>query len=514
MAHSNLLQTSKPLFRDYDIRGDAELISAEFCRAFAPVFASFVIEQLKTVEQIDQITVVVGRDGRLSSPRIADALITALVESGVSVIDIGLCPTPLCYFAQLHYQADACLMITGSHNPAAQNGIKMVVAGQALQGSQIKGLYKRMEKALGLEKPHYSKKGLVSARDVSAHYLNALAKSVDIDLVSSAELSVIVDCGNGAAGVIAEAVFQVLGVKATFINLDVDGEFPNHPPDPSRAENLQQLQKEVEQLGADLGIAFDGDADRTVIVANDLVVVSADKLAMLFCSAVQGSVKNKLVAVVDIKTSSLVAQHIDQLGGEAYIAKTGHSNVKQQMRKKAAHFGCEHTGHFCFADRWYGFDDGIYAATRVLEILALKKAAVANKTLGDLLELYPSYLGGDEVIVAVDEEKKFEFVAALISAFKDDLAKGWRNELLLLPRVTTLDGLRVDFENGWFLIRPSNTSAALTLRFEAIDEQSLAALYQLAITLVQQLAANFLQTTNSVLQALGKHCEAMNKADQ
>ena len=423
------------IFRAYDIRGIVDQnLSPQVVHSIG---RSFAAEALAS----GQNRVLTGRDGRTSGPTLHEALNQGLVESGIQVVDIGLVPTPVLYFAALSDGAKAGVMVTGSHNPAEYNGLKMVLDGKSLKETDILNLHERIER-----RDFIDGQGTLVKQDFTASYL----RSVVEDIRLQKPLKAVVDCGNGAAGEVAPKLLRMLGCELVELFCDIDGAFPNHHPDPAQPENLQDLVEKVRAVGADCGLAFDGDGDRIGVVTNAGGVISSDQLLMLFAQQIIS--RNPGTEVVfDVKCSRALGDLVRRAGGRACMWRTGHSHIKARMRESGALLAGEFSGHICFADRWYGFDDAIYAAARFLELLS-----ASDQSAEQLFQALPLGLSTPEIKVATTEDRKFKIMDAL--AQKGDFGTGRR---------TLIDGLRVDYNDGWGLVRASNTSPALTLRFEA-----------------------------------------------
>ena len=431
------------VFRAYDIRGDAaKYLDNTFCEKLAAVIAI-------RLRAAGQAAVIIGRDGRNSSPRIHGCLRDALLGNGIDVFDLGLVPTPMVQFGREWLGVNSSLMVTGSHNPPADNGVKMVLDGETLSARSIASLRDEM---LALPSLRSSRApGRLNVRLVFPEYLRAVKERVNV----ARPLKLVLDCGNGATAPYAKPLFEALGCEVSAINDSIDGDFPGHPPDPSIVDNLQQLQAAVRAAGADLGIAFDGDGDRVAAVSARGACPGADQLLMLLADELLG---RSLGAVVfDIKSSRAVRDVVLAKGGQPVLSRSGHSYMKRAMQDSGALLGAELSGHVFYRHNWYGFDDGLYAAARLVELLAGDGAC-----LDDRLVALPRYLSTPELRIALPEQDKFATVAAMIDVadFRD-------------AELTTLDGLRVDFPEGWGLVRASNTGPALTLRFEAECQESL-----------------------------------------
>jgi phosphomannomutase/phosphoglucomutase len=429
------------VFRAYDIRGIADTeLTDDFIGKVGRAIGTLAGER-------GEQALVVGCDGRNSSPRIKSALIRALMESGRDVIDIGLVPTPLLYFATRHLDYKSGVMITGSHNPSEHNGLKIVLGQETIAAGGIQQI-----RDLVVEQKFSSGNGRMTKEDVVPAYLDAVLHDVAI----AVPLKIVIDAGNGATSEIAPNLFEELGCEVIPLHCKIDGNFPNHAPDTSNEDNLSDLVKSVQVSGADFGVAFDGDGDRLAVVTGDGDIVRSDVLLMVYAQDVVS--RNPGADVVfDVKCSRNLTDLITRNGGRPVLWKTGHAFMKEKMRETGALLGGEFSGHMFFGERWYGFDDGMYAAARLAEILSTH-----GQSLEESISQFPSSINTPEILVPVREEHKFEVVERLIAGA--DFSAG---------KVTTMDGLRVDFDNGWGLIRASNTGPALTARFEADTPEAL-----------------------------------------
>lgn len=429
------------IFRAYDIRGVAE---TELDDANVELVGKAIgMAAIRAGHE----QLVVGRDGRLSSERIRESLVKSLLATGCDVIDIGLVPTPLVYFAAERLETHAAVMITGSHNPPEYNGLKVVLDGVALADEQIQQLY---QLASAGKFPQGA--GDLTRQDVVDRYIDYIAD----DVVFASQLKVVLDCGNGAASEIAPMLFASLGCEVVPLFAEIDGNFPNHMPDPGKPENIQALVDEVASQQADLGLAFDGDGDRVVAVTSSGRVVDADLLLMLFAKDVL--TRNPGADVVyDVKCTRNLSQVVSAHGGRPVMWQSGHSRIKQKMLETGALLGGEFSGHFFFKERWFGFDDGLYSGTRLVEMLTLE-----GLSLDEALQELPTSACSPEFDIPVEESAKFDIIEQL--ATHPELAEG---------EISRLDGLRVDYADGWGLVRASNTSSKLTARFEADSEPGL-----------------------------------------
>jgi len=430
------------ILRAYDIRGVVgETLTPEVMRSLGQALGSEAADQ-------DQPTVVVGYDGRQSSPELAEALIAGLQRAGRDVIDIGAVATPVLYFATHHLKTGAGVMVTGSHNPPAYNGLKMIIGGETLSGNAVQALGGRLEAGNLV-----AGEGRREAHDVSAAYRQALTSGVTI----KGSPRVAIDCGNGIAGAIAPALFRELGCEVWELFCEVDGAFSNHHPDPAVADNLESLIAAVKSSEADLGIAFDGDGDRLGVVDDTGKIIWADRQLMLFARDVLASHPGSDV-VFDVKCTNRLPEVIMDSAGIPVMWKTGHSMIKAKLAETNAPLGGEMSGHFFFNDRWYGFDDALYAGARLLEILGGEQRP-ASAVFADL----PEGLATPELRVDLQEGEPPAIIDALIAG----------SETLGATRIATIDGLRVDFPDGWGLVRSSNTQPCLVMRFEGDDEAAL-----------------------------------------
>jgi phosphomannomutase/phosphoglucomutase len=434
------------IFRAYDIRGIADTeLTDEMVTNIGKAIGSLAKEK-------NEQTLVVGCDGRASSGRIKASLIRALVESGRDVIDIGMVPTPLLYFATRHLPCNSGVMVTGSHNPAEFNGLKIVIGQQTIAAGGIQDIRERVRSG-----KFSSGQGRVAREDIVPAYIEEVVG----DIAIAVPLKIVIDAGNGATSEIAPALFDELGCEVVPLYCQVDGHFPNHPPDTSDENNLTDLVREVREQGADFGVAFDGDGDRLAVVTASGKIVRSDVLLMIYAEDVVS--RNPGADVVfDVKCSRNLTQLITHHGGRPVLWKTGHAFMKEKMAETGALLGGEFSGHMFFGERWYGFDDGMYAAGRLAEILSTH-----DRSLDEAIADFPVTVNTAEILIPIDDAEKFEAMASIINSA--DFPAG---------KINTLDGLRVDFTDGWGLIRASNTSAALTARFEATTDDNLATIMQ------------------------------------
>ena len=435
------MQINAGIFKAYDIRGIVpSTVTEDLALGLGRCFGSIAMAQ-------GQTQVAVGRDGRLSGPLLSAALIRGLVEAGVQVIDVGMVTTPMLYFAANSLCASG-IQVTGSHNPRDYNGFKMVLDGRAVYGEAIQALRAMMES----DGWTLQSGGSCSPVDV----LPAYQARIVGDIRLSRPMKVVVDCGNGVAGATAPAILRAIGCEVTELFSEVDGNFPNHHPDPSKPENLRDLVAALQNSDAEIGLAFDGDGDRLGIVTKQGNTIYPDRQLMLFARDVLSRVPGATV-IFDVKCSQQLAPAIEAAGGVPLMFKTGHSLIKDKMREIGSPLGGEMSGHIFFKERWFGFDDGTYAACRLLEIVSL----VPDVSV--MLDALPTSFSTPELNVPCAEGQAHGLVEQLVAQV----------DLAAPAVITTIDGLRVDWPDGFGLIRASNTTPVLTLRFEGHTAQAL-----------------------------------------
>ena len=435
----------RSIFRSYDIRGIVgQTLTEDSVHQIGRALGA-------EAEACGQKTVVVARDGRHSSEPLMQALSEGLLESGRDVLDIGLAPTPVLYFATHYLDAHSGVMITGSHNPAEYNGLKIVLDGQTLSGEAIQSIRRRVDSHDFVEGT-----GSMQSTDIIAEYIRRISEEIPVSLGDA--LKVVVDCGNAVPGMVAPAILRAIGHDVIELFCDVDGNFPNHHPDPSQPENLQQLIATVLEEGADLGLAFDGDGDRLGVVDGEGNIIWPDRQLILFARDVLARNPGAKI-IYDVKCSRHLPAEITAAGGEPILSKTGHSLIKTLMQDTGALLAGELSGHIFFKDRWYGFDDALYAAARLLEILVN-----SGKSPAEVFAELPGGVATHELRLQMPEARHAEFMAQVIAAADE----------FEYAELNTLDGLRADFVDSWGLIRPSNTTPCLVLRFEGDDADSLA----------------------------------------
>lgn len=442
------LKSIHPLiFRAYDIRGVVDkTLTEESVYAIGCALGTLALE-------IGEKRMAVGRDGRLSGPLLSSALHAGILSTGCDVIDIGIVPTPLLYYATYVLDTSSGVMLTGSHNPPEYNGLKMMLGRETLAEEGIQNLYRYI-----VEKRFRVGDGQLSALDIIERYIIHVVRELKL----ARKLRVVIDCGNGVAGCVAPELYRQLGCEVIELYCDIDGRFPNHHPDPSQPENLQDLILAVKKSKADIGLAFDGDGDRLGVVTNQGEVIWPDRQLMLFAKSVLARHPGAKI-IYDVKCTSHLAKMINDLGGEAIMWKTGHSLIKLKLAETQAALAGEMSGHIFFKDGWYGFDDAIYAGARLLQILAEN-----SKNSSDLFSEIPNSVNTPELKIFVDEDEKFLLMEQLIKQASFAAAEH-----------VTIDGLRVNFADGWGLVRPSNTTPCLVLRFEAESEMVLARIQNL-----------------------------------
>lgn len=431
------------IFRAYDIRGVVgQTLTKGVARQLGRAIGSAVRDK-----ELSEI--VVGRDGRLSGPELSGALIDGLRAAGVDVIDIGAVPTPVSYFAAYQLNTGSCVSVTGSHNPPDYNGFKIVVGGETLAEDAIQDLYQRIVDGR-LAEGH----GSLRQYEVLPEYIERIAS----DIQTGRALKVVVDCGNGIAGDTAPGVVQAIGCEPIPLYCEVDGTFPHHHPDPSEPKNLADLILTVQKTGADVGLAFDGDGDRLGVVTRDGEIIYPDRVLMLFAQDVL--TRNPGATILyDVKCTGHLQPLILKAGGSPLMWKTGHSLIKAKMKETGAQLAGEMSGHFFFRERWYGFDDGVYAAARLLEILADDPE---GRTPEEIFATLPKGVSTPELHIQMQEGQNHPFISRFRERAQFDGA-----------RITTIDGLRADWPDGWGLVRASNTTPVLVLRFDADNPTAL-----------------------------------------
>ena len=431
----------KEIFKAYDIRGIVgNTLTAEIVEAIGQAIGSEAVARKQTA-------ICIGRDGRLSGPELSQALARGIQKAGIDVIDLGMVATPMTYFAAYELKTNSAVMVTGSHNPPDYNGLKMVLGGETLSGDTIQQLRQRLESG-----NLTTGNGSYRTHDIAPAYLDRIAGDIKL----ARPMKLIVDCGNGVPGAFAPELYRRLGCTVEEMYCEVDGTFPNHHPDPSVPHNLEDLIARLKTSDAELGFAFDGDGDRLGVVTRDGTIIFPDRQLMLFADDVLS--RNPGAEIIfDVKSTRNLFDWISKRGGRPTLWKTGHSFIKAKMKESGALLAGEMSGHIFFKERWYGFDDGLYAGARMLEYLS--KQADPNLTLKSL----PDTVNTPELQIRMAEGEHYALMEKLQKTAKFPGAK----------EVITLDGLRVEYADGFGLARPSNTTPVIVLRFEADSEAAI-----------------------------------------
>tara|TARA_B100000214_G_scaffold24520_1_gene16207 strand:- start:2023 stop:3387 length:1365 start_codon:yes stop_codon:yes gene_type:complete len=431
------MEISKSIFREYDIRGIyPEQINEEVVYKIAKAISVKCLN-----EGISEICI--ARDGRLSGEKLLFALENSLSKNGIDVINTGMATTPLLYFAAKKSKCKSGVMITGSHNPKNYNGIKLIINDKPVSGTEIYNLIDKVHKAS-------ERKGKITFRDFKEEYISEIKKNI----VINEKPKVVIDCGNGASGCIAPKLYSELGCNVINLYTEVDGNFPNHHPDPGKPENLTDLIEKVKETNADIGLAFDGDGDRVGLVTDSGEIVYPDKILMMICKDILSSNKGKII--FDVKCTDSLPKLIEENGGTPLMYPTGHFNIKNGIKEHNPLLAGEMSGHIFFNDKWYGFDDGVYSGARIIELKSKTKKSVSN-----LNKELPILFSTPELNIEVSDEKKFEIVKKFVA------------NCTLKGEKISIDGLRINFDNGWGLLRASNTTPMLVMRFEGNTEENL-----------------------------------------
>ena len=429
------------MFRAYDVRGIVtDGLDEQLAYALGKALASEALAQ-------GQTRIVTGGDGRLSTPALKAALNQGIVSTGADVLDIGIVPTPLVYYGTCVTNTQTGIMVTGSHNPKDYNGFKMVIDGNTLAGDEIQALLTRIQ-----NEDWRHGQGEIKHSELTDGYIAEVSKQLRL----KTPMKIVIDCGNGVTGMMAERFFEAMGAEVTSLYTEVDGNFPNHHPDPSKPANVADLQAKVAELNADIGFAFDGDGDRVGVITAAGDNVFADKLMMVLARDV--AARNPGASILyDVKCSRHLAGIIRDAGANPIMCQTGHSLVKKKMRETGALLAGEMSGHVFYKEQWYGFDDALYTAARIMDLLARSDA-----DLDTLLAALPADVGTPEINLTVTDQSKFDIVQRLSD-------QGWFEG----GDLSTIDGVRVDYDDGFGLVRASNTTPVLVLRFEAADSAGL-----------------------------------------
>ncbi len=432
---------NKGMFRMYDIRGIAEKdLTDENVILVGKAFATYI-------KRRGGKKVVAGMDVRLSSPRIKSAFIKGVLETGIDVIDVGECTSPMLYYAQHYLSADGGIMVTGSHNPIDYNGLKMVDPDVTILGDVIQDFYKMI-----IEEDFETGNGSIENIPIEEDYINMCLEKIKINK----KLKIAVDPGNGTAGPLAEKLFEKLGIEALIINKEKDGNFPNHLPDPTVLEYIEELRNIVKTGDYDMGIGYDGDADRIGLIDENGDVIFGDQILGILAYDLLSRKKGEKI-VFDVKCSQGLEEMIEQMGGKPIMHKTGHSLLKRKMKEENALLAGEMSGHMFFKENYFGFDDGVYASLLIMQIVSN-----SDKTLSEINKNMPYYKSTPEIRVDCNDDDKFAIVEKIVKAYKD---KG--------NRVNDIDGARVYFDGGWALVRASNTQPILVMRVEADTDEAL-----------------------------------------
>ena len=434
------MKVIESIFREYDIRGT---YPEEINEGVISIIGQAIAIKCKQ-EGITEISV--GRDGRLSGEILLDSMCNSIAKSGIAITNIGLVTSPILYYAAKKSVSKSGIMITGSHNPKDDNGIKMVINDKPVSGTEILSLTKCV--------PEFDKtKKEIIKINIIEDYINDVLQKITLNQPEN--VKVVVDCGNGAAGCVAPELFKRLGCNVINLFSEIDGNFPNHHPDPGKLANLQDLIKAVKDEKADLGLAFDGDGDRIGLITGKGNIVFPDKIMMLFAEDVLAN-NNGGQIIFDVKCSNSLAQIIEANGGEPVMSPTGHFHIKNKLRETNALLAGEMSGHIFFNDHWYGFDDGHYAGVRIIDLINK-----SNSSIDEMISRLPESFSTPELNIHVSDDIKF------------DIVKKFAEECLLDGKKITIDGLRIEFSNGWGLLRASNTTPKLVLRFEGESEADL-----------------------------------------
>ncbi len=448
------------IFKAYDIRG---IVGTQLSEPIMRVLGLAIGTEAQHQEQT---RIIVGRDGRLSSESFSDALIEGILASGCDVTDIGAVPTPLVYFASQHMRTHCGVVVTGSHNPQGYNGLKIVINDKTLSGDAIQGIYHRIQHSR-----LYSGEGQLRQADIIASYIEKVKQTVPL----SRPLKVGVDCGNGIAGKVVPQLLTALGCEVHELFCKVDGHFPNHHPNPAQPQNMQDISKLVREKHLDIGLAFDGDGDRLGVVDGEGEIIWPDRLLMLFASDILKRHKGSTI-VYDVKSTGLLRQVITKAGGKAMMCASGHSLIRAEMLKHEAKLAGELSGHIFFADNWYGFDDALFAACRLLALIADDPQ---RRGATEIFAAQPQSVSTPEILIDLDTAECRRFMTQFTQNAQFDDGE-----------VITIDGVRVNFSNGWGLVRASNTVPGLTLRFEAETEEDLEQIKQQFIQQMLQVKPN------------------------
>lgn len=433
------MKINPQIFREYDIRGIVgKDLTAEIVKILGKSFGTYIISK-------GGKKVSVGRDNRLSSPKFKSALVGGILSTGCDVINIGLVPTPVMYFSLFNLDVDGGIIVTGSHNPPNFNGFKLAVGRTTIYGDQIKELEKIIKEDRFIEG-----KGTLYHQNIKDDYINYIKDRIDL----KKKLKVVIDAGSGTAGLIAPELLKEIGCEVIKLYCELDGTYPHHHPDPTVVEFVQDLIKKVKEENADLGIAYDGDADRIGVIDDKGNIIWGDQLLILFSRDILKKGREKII--FEVKCSQALVDEIEKAGGEPIMWKTGHSLIKDKMIEEKAVLAGEMSGHIFFADNYFGYDDAIFASCRLVELLSK-----SDKTISEMLSDIPKYFSTPEIRVDCSDKDKFKIVDDIKNYFKRDF------------KTVDIDGVRILFTDGWGLVRASNTQPAIVLRFEGKTKESL-----------------------------------------
>ncbi|MBC7363017.1 MAG: phosphomannomutase/phosphoglucomutase [Candidatus Aminicenantes bacterium] len=463
------MELKKEIFREYDIRG---VVGQDLDRQTALIIGQAVGSEVKSRGKNE---VAVGRDCRLSSPELASGLIEGLLSCGCQVVDLGVLPTPLVYFSVYYKKKEAAVMITGSHNPPEFNGFKIMIGEETLYGPEIQQLYRRIQRK---EFSLSEKKGTLGHYDPVPEYVDYVAAQVKLHR----PVKVVIDAGNGTAGPVATRLLKKMGAEVVELYTEMDGHFPNHHPDPTIPEALKDLMAKVRETGAELGIAYDGDADRIGAIDETGRIIWGDQLMIIFARDILAAHPGASI-ISEVKASQLLYKEITRLGGRAIMWKTGHSLIKKKIKEEKALLAGEMSGHIFFADRWFGFDDAIYTSARLLEIVSRTKEKV-SRLLADLPEMFNT----PEIRIYASDEVKFRIVELVKEELKKDSE---------VKELIDIDGVRAVYESGWGLLRASNTQPVLVLRFEARSQEELQKIRNRVQATLEKVMRSLTQNNNS-----------------
>ena len=431
------MEISKSIFREYDIRGiyPDQINEEVVCKIAKAISVKCLNEGISEI--------CIARDGRLSGEKLLFALENSLSKNGIDVINTGMATTPLLYFAAKKSKCKSGVMITGSHNPKNYNGVKLIINDKPVSGTEIYNLINKIHEVSKRE-------GKITLKDFKDEYISEIKRNI----VVKEKPKVVIDCGNGVSGCIAPKLYSELGCDVINLYTEVDGNFPNHHPDPGKPENLIDLIEKVKETNADMGLAFDGDGDRVGLVTNNGEIVYPDKILMMLCKDILSSNKGKII--FDVKCTDSLPKLIKENGGTPLMYPTGHFNIKNGIKEHNPLLAGEMSGHIFFNDKWYGFDDGVYSGARIIELVFKTKKSVSN-----LNKELPVLFSTPELNIEVSDEKKFEIVKKFVANCNIEGEK------------ISIDGLRINFDNGWGLLRASNTTPMLVMRFEGNTEENL-----------------------------------------